>query len=146
MKTLIATLAILASTQTFAFFDDSNSSGSFVNNGQADAFGDAKGSGEATFGMTFEGTGSTKGNIRGNGSNNGNIVARGDDSRDNGSATGFADNAFAGNGNGDASGTAKFSMNFSARANGDADFRGGADMNSNNGFASQSTPYYYQAK
>jgi hypothetical protein len=146
MKTIIAiAIAATLATPAFAFFDDQNSSGSFINNGSADMFGDAKGEGEATFGMTFEGTGSTAGNIRGNGSNNGNFVGRGDDVRDSGSATGFADNAFAGNGNGDASGSAKFSMNFSARVKGDGDFRGGSDMSGHNGFHSVATPYYYGA-
>jgi hypothetical protein len=145
MKKIIAIAAIVASTNSFAFFDDQNTNGSFVNNGNADMFGDATGEGEATFGMTFEGSGST------NGALNGNTVGRVDadgnliddhstngQSRGTGSVTGFGD------GRGDAKGTAKFSMNFAARAKGNGDFRGGSDMNTNNGFASESTPYYYQ--
>jgi hypothetical protein len=73
MKTLIATLAILASTQTFAFFDDSNASGSFVNNGQADAFGDAKGAGEATFSMNFSARANGDADIRGGADMNNNV-------------------------------------------------------------------------
>jgi hypothetical protein len=146
MKTIIAIAAILVSTQTFAFFDDQNTSGSFVNNGQADMFGDAKGEGEATFGMTFEGTGSTNGALNGNTvgrvNADGNLIddhSTNGQSRGAGSVTGFGD------GRGDAKGSAKFSFNFSARAKGDADFRGGSDMNTNNGFHQVTTPYYYGA-
>lgn len=117
MKNVIAIAAILASTQTFAFFDQGNSAGTFVQNGKADATG----KGEATFGMAFEGNGST----------NGNTVFRGDDNKDTGSATGFTDN----------SGSAKFSFNFSARAEGNGDMTN--SVNGQTGFASEQTPYYY---
>jgi hypothetical protein len=145
MKTIIAIAAILASTQSFAFFsDNNNTNGSFVNNGQADMFGDATGEGEATFGMTFEGSGSTSGALNGNTVGrvdaDGNLIddySTNGQSRGTGSVTGFGD------GRGDAKGTARFSMNFSARAKGNGDFRGGSDMNTNNGFNSVSTPYYY---
>jgi hypothetical protein len=143
MKKIIAIAAILASTQSFAFFDEGNNSGSLMSNSNADVVGNATGEGEATFGMTFEGTGSTAGNIRGNGSNNGNFVGRGDDVRDSGSATAYADNGVAGSGNGDASGSAKFSFNFSARAKGNGDFTGNGDFNNHGGFNSVQTPYYY---
>ena len=144
MKKIIAIAAILASTQSFAFFDEGNNSGSLMSNSNADVVGNATGEGEATFGMTFEGSGSTNGALNGNTVGrvdaDGNIV---DDyntngqSRGTGSVTGFGD------GRGDAKGTAKFSMNFAARAKGNGDFRGGSDMNTNNGFNSVSTPYYY---
>jgi hypothetical protein len=143
MKKIIAIAAILASTQTFAFFDEGNNSGSLMSNSNADVVGNATGEGEATFGMTFEGTGSTAGNIRGNGSNNGNFVGRGDDVRDSGSATAYADNGVAGSGNGDAAGSAKFSFNFSGRAKAAGDFTGNGDFNNHGGFNSVTTPYYY---
>ena len=144
MKTIIAiAIAATLTSPAFAFFDDGNTTGSFVNNGQADMFGDAKGEGEATFGMTFEGTGSTKGKLTSNGNTNGAANGLASDNADSGRANGIADAAANGRGEGDASGSAKFSMNFSARAKGDADFRGGSDMTTNNGFNSVSTPYYY---
>ena len=144
MKKIIAIAAIVASTNSFAFFSDNNDAqGQFINNGNADVVGNATGEGEATFGITFEGSGTTHGLMTGNGSNNGNIVARGDDARDNGSATGFADNTANGRGEGQGSGSAKFSMTFSGRAKSAGDFKGNGNMDSNNGFNSVSTPYYY---
>lgn len=133
MKKLIAIAAILSSTQAFAFFDEGNTNGAFVQNGK----GNATGKGEATFGMTFEGAGKTNGLMSGNGSNNGNTVFRGDDARDNASATGFADNNGSARGDAMGEGTAKFSFNFSARA------EGNGDMNSQTSFASENAPYYY---
>jgi len=144
MKKIIAIAAILASTQTFAFFDDSNSSGSFVNNGNADVVGNATGEGEATFGMVFEGTGKTAGQLTGNGTTNGaaNGLASDNDATD-GRVNGLADAAANGRGEGDAAGSAKFSFNFSGRGKAAGDFKGNGNMDNNNGFSSVSTPYYY---
>jgi hypothetical protein len=147
MKKIIAiAIAATLATPAFAFFDDGNSNGTFINNGKADVVGNATGEGEATFGMTFEGTGSTAGKFSGNGTNNGNFVGRGDDNRDTASATGYADNAVATRGNGDAAGSAKFAMNFSARAKGNGDFKGNGNLDSNNNVygTGYSTPYYGQ--
>ena len=144
MKKIIAIAAILASTQSFAFFDDQNTSSQFINNGKADVVGNGTGEGEATFGMTFEGTGSTSGKLTGNGNTNGaaNGLAS-DDVDTSGRANGVADAAANGRGEGNGSGSAKFSMNFAARAKGNGDFRGNGVMDNNNGFQSASTPYYY---
>lgn len=144
MKKIIAIAAILTSTQTFAFFDDQNSSGSFVNNGNADVVGNATGEGDASFGMTFEGTGRTAGQFDGNGNTNGSANSWiSDNDATSGRGDGNADMVANGRGDGNAAGSAKFSMNFTARAKSNGDFRSNGNMNNNNAFSSVSTPYYY---
>ena len=148
MKNVIAiAIAAVLTTPAFAFFDDQNSSGSFVNGSTADVIGNATGEGEATFGMTFEGTGSTNGQLTGNGNTNGaaNGLAS-DDVDSTGRVNGIADAAANGRGEGAADGTARFSMNFTARAKGNGDFVGKGDTGNHGGFNSVSTPYYYNAK
>ena len=142
MKKIIAMALVLNTATAFAFFDEGNTNGSFVNNGKADVVGNATGEGEATFGMTFEGTGSTQGQLTGNGNTNGALAGSADDVRDNGRANGWGDAASNARGNGDASGSAKFSFNFSGRAKADGDFRGNGNLDSNNNVYGYSTPYY----
>jgi len=145
MKKIIALAIALNATTAFAFFDEGNTNGSFVNNGGADVIGNATGEGEATFGMTFEGTGNTKGELAGNGMSNAAANARGDDAKDTATGNGVFDLANNGRGNGEAAGTAKFSMNFAARANGKGDFKGNGNVDTNNNVYGYSTPYYYNA-
>jgi len=143
MKKIIAIAAILVSTQSYAFFDDGNANGTFVNNGKADVTGNATGEGEGSFNMSFTGEGATKGKTNFVGNNNGSINGRADDSRDTGAMNGIADNAASGRGEGDASGKAQFAMSFAGRAKANGDFKGNGNLDNNNAFASQSTPYYY---
>jgi hypothetical protein len=146
MKKIIALALVLNATTAFAFFGDNNggTNGAFVNNGNADVIGNATGEGEATFGMTFEGTGSTQGQLTGNGNTNGAFAGSADDVRDNGRANGWGDAASNARGNGDASGSAKFSFNFSGRAKSAGDFRGNGNLDSNNNVYGYTQPYYYQ--
>ena len=61
MKNLIALAALVASTQSFAFIDDTNTN----HNGSAEskATVDAEGRGVANFTMSFSGSATTKGNM-----------------------------------------------------------------------------------
>ena len=61
MKNLIALAALVASTQSFAFIDDTNTN----HNGSAESQAkvDAEGRGVANFTMSFSGSATTKGNM-----------------------------------------------------------------------------------
>jgi hypothetical protein len=136
MKNLIAYSVIAMGTVLFtfgpahAFFDDNNSNHAF--GGASATKGDATGEAEGTFGMTFEGNGSTSGSL------NGNTVGRASDDVDtSGSVTGFGD------GRADAKGGAKFSMTFSGRAKANGDFTSNNEGSMQNMFSGENTPYYY---
>ena len=152
MKKIIAIAAILATTNSFAFFGDNantNTNGAFANNGAADVRGNGTAEGEATFGMTFEGTGSTKGKLTGNGNTNGAASGLASDDVDSqGRGNTYADAAANGRGEGDAAGSAKFSFNFSGRGKANGDFTGNGNMkNDANGTAyGYETPYYAPVK
>jgi len=77
MKTLIAISAVLVSANAFAFFENGNLDGRFVQDDRGDVVGNASGEGEATFSMSFTGKGKTAGDFKGNGSHVGNYDARG---------------------------------------------------------------------
>ena len=77
MKTLIAISTVLVSASAFAFFENGNLDGRFVQDGRGDVVGNASGEGEATFSMSFTGKGKTAGDFKGNGSHVGNYDARG---------------------------------------------------------------------
>ena len=145
MKKIIALALVVNATTAFAFFDEGNTNGSFVNNGVADVIGNATGEGEGSFTMSFEGAGKTNGQLTGNGNTNGAFAGSADDVRDNGRANGWGDAASNARGNGDASGSAKFSFNFSGRAKTAGDFKGNGNLDSNNNVYGYSQPYYYQA-
>ena len=80
MKKIIAIAAILATTNSFAFFGDNtntNTNGAWANNGAADVKGNATGEGEGSFSMTFEGAGKTNGKLTGNGTTNRRCIGSG---------------------------------------------------------------------
>ena len=58
MKTLIAMFAIVASTNSFAFFNDTN--GNTAGGASSTMNGDAEGRGVATFSMNFSASANTK--------------------------------------------------------------------------------------
>jgi len=146
MKKIIAIAAIVASTQTFAFFNDGNVSNAFVQDGRGNANGNATGSAEGTFGMNFEADGDTSGSFLGNNAGNfRNDVNYVDAYDSNGNYIGKVATSTHGNGNGRAKGGAKFGMTFSGRANGNADMK--ADGNFNGNHESRGYGYdrpYYQ--
>ena len=127
-----------------AFFADNNNHKS-TGGASSTMNGDATGEAEGTFGMTFEGNGSTSGALNGNtvgrANADGNLI---DDhrtngqSRGNGSVTGFGD------GRGDAKGGAKFSMTFSGRAKGKGNFDADGEGSVDNVFAGENRDYYYR--
>jgi len=68
MKTLIATIAVLASTQAFAFINDGGESQGMLNhNANGEVVGNGNAEGEASFSMSFTGKGKTAGDFKGNG-------------------------------------------------------------------------------
>ena len=65
MKTLIATMAVLASTSSFAFIDDGN--GNHSGGASSTMNGNAEGRGVATFSMDFSASANSKGNFKADG-------------------------------------------------------------------------------
>jgi hypothetical protein len=79
MKTLIATMALVAATSANAFVNDdrSNADGFFGNSGNGEFVGNGTGRGEATFTMSFTGKADMNSDVHGNGNNSTNVYGTG---------------------------------------------------------------------
>lgn len=145
MKKLIAIAAVLASTQSFAFFNDGYNNNSFVQDGRGNATGNAKGNVGGSFGINFAADGDTDGSFLGN--NRGvwdNSVRYVDAYDKDGNLIGKIQTGSSANGQGRTKGGMKFGMNFSGNASGDADVASKGDFNSNtaNRVYGYDRPYY----
>ena len=76
MKTLVAVLAVLVSTNSFAFFDDArtNAMGNGAHVANGDVVGNGNAEGEASFTMSFSGKGRTAGDFKGKGNTDTNTA------------------------------------------------------------------------
>jgi hypothetical protein len=150
MKTLIATMALVASTSSFAFFDDGNTYGGFVQDGRGNAYGNGTGVGSGDFTMEVEAEGKTYGSFAGDGKHNGNFYGNGyaSDRNEDGSLVSGTDSVSNADVAGNGAGEGKFKMKIGMKARADMNANSKFDANNNvnaNGYGyGYDTPYYGQ--